>query len=242
LSSRIAIVSDIHGNLTALEAVIADLRAQAPDLVVHAGDLVGNGASNAEVVETVADLGWPGIYGNTDEMLWNSERLEQFSTRMPERAAMWAAISDICDFTREQLGVERMRYLQALPGSWSNGEIEVVHASPGDAWSSPTQRSTDAELAAPYRQVAAPLVVFGHVHVPFIRVVDGRTIANAGAVSLSYDDDTRASYLLVENGVPSIRRVAYDVEEECRALARRRHPHHEWIGAMLRAARAVAFA
>ena len=241
MSPRIAIVSDIHGNLSALEAVIADLRAQAPDLVVNAGDLVGNGASNAEVVERVAELGWPGIYGNTDEMLWNPERLAQLSSRLPHLSAMLTAISDVRDFTREQLGASHLRYLQALPDSWSHSGIGVVHASPGDAWTSPTQRSSDAELAAPYADVAAPLVVFGHVHVPFVREVDGRTIANAGAVSLSYDGDTRASYLLVENAAPSIRRVTYDVEKECRALAGRRHPHHEWIGATLRAGRFVPF-
>lgn len=69
----------------------------------------------------------------------------------------------------------------------------------------------------------------------------GEIIANAGAVSLSYDGDRRASYVLMEDGTPTVRRVPYDVEAECRSLALRRHPHHEWISATLRAGRFVQF-
>ena len=72
---RLAVISDIHGNLTALEAVLKDLAVTSPDLVVHGGDLVLNGSSPAEVVDLVRTLGWPGVVGNTDELLWNPERL-----------------------------------------------------------------------------------------------------------------------------------------------------------------------
>lgn len=67
---RIAVLSDIHGNLRALEAVLGDLRRQAPDLVVHAGDLALNGPRPAEVVDRVRELDWPGARGNADELLW----------------------------------------------------------------------------------------------------------------------------------------------------------------------------
>ncbi|MFZ0593690.1 MAG: metallophosphoesterase, partial [Bryobacteraceae bacterium] len=67
---RIAIVSDIHGNRTALEAVIADLRQMSPDLTFHGGDLAHGGASPAETVDRIRDLGWQGVLGNTDEMLF----------------------------------------------------------------------------------------------------------------------------------------------------------------------------
>jgi len=72
---RIAIISDIHDNLTAFEAVLADLGKTAPDLVLHGGDLVGGGSSPAEVVDRVRDLGWLGVFGNSDEA---GERLAQW--------------------------------------------------------------------------------------------------------------------------------------------------------------------
>ncbi len=68
---RIAIISDVHGNLTALEAVMADLRQQKPDIIFHGGDLATAGCNPAEVIDLIADAGWPGVLGNTDEMLWD---------------------------------------------------------------------------------------------------------------------------------------------------------------------------
>src|ERR1035441_8832640 len=66
---RTAIISDIHGNLTALEAVLADLQITAPDLILHGGDLADNGSSPVEVVDMLQSAGWQGVVGNTDEML-----------------------------------------------------------------------------------------------------------------------------------------------------------------------------
>ena len=74
---RIAIVSDIHDNLTAFEAVLADLREASPDLVLHGGDLVSGGSSPADVVDCVRDLGWRGVFGNTDEAIARPETLEE---------------------------------------------------------------------------------------------------------------------------------------------------------------------
>lgn len=71
---RIAIVSDIHGNRTALEAVLADLRQTSPDLILHGGDLADSGSSPVEIVDRVRDLGWQGVIGNTDEMLFAPSR------------------------------------------------------------------------------------------------------------------------------------------------------------------------
>jgi 3',5'-cyclic AMP phosphodiesterase CpdA len=67
---RLAVVSDIHGNLTALEAVIADIERRGVDRVVHGGDLALAGCQPVEVVDRVRELGWLGIVGNTDELLW----------------------------------------------------------------------------------------------------------------------------------------------------------------------------
>ena len=65
-------MSDIHGNLTALDAVAADLNRAKPDFVLHGGDLAASGSQPAEVIDLISQLGWPGVIGNTDEMLWTS--------------------------------------------------------------------------------------------------------------------------------------------------------------------------
>jgi 3',5'-cyclic AMP phosphodiesterase CpdA len=81
---RIAIVSDIHGNLTALEAVLADLRQTSPDLILHGGDLADSGASPVEIVDRIRDLGWQGVVGNTDEMLFSPKSLQEFASQSPK--------------------------------------------------------------------------------------------------------------------------------------------------------------
>lgn len=80
---RLAILSDIHGNLTALEAVLADLETIGVDLVVHGGDLVANGARPAPVTDIIRGLAWPGVCGNTDEMLWQPDLLAELESKAP---------------------------------------------------------------------------------------------------------------------------------------------------------------
>ena len=75
---RIAIVSDIHGNRTAFDAVLADLRDASPDLVLHGGDLADGGASPVEIVDHIRDLSWPGVLGNGEEALASPDTLEDF--------------------------------------------------------------------------------------------------------------------------------------------------------------------
>jgi hypothetical protein len=69
----------VHGNLTAFEAVLADLAETSPDLVLHGGDLVHGGSMPAEIVDRVRELGWEGVVGNTDEMIWMPESLDEFA-------------------------------------------------------------------------------------------------------------------------------------------------------------------
>src|SRR5712691_1259349 len=101
---RIAIVSDIHGNRTAFEAVLADLRQASPDLILHGGDLADAGASPAEIVDRIRDLGWQGVVGNTDEMLFRPESLQEFANQSPKLQLLFAAIEEMAVAAREALG------------------------------------------------------------------------------------------------------------------------------------------
>src|SRR6202011_5577876 len=126
---RIAVVSDIHGNRRAFQAVLADLRQVAPDLVVHGGDLAAGGAHPADIIDQVRLLGWPGVRGNTDEMLWAPERLSEFATSHPKLANILARVQATIAPTVASIGEERLRWLQSLPPLYSHEVFTLVHAS-----------------------------------------------------------------------------------------------------------------
>ena len=128
---RIAIVSDIHGNRTAFEAVLADLEQTAPDLILHGGDLAASGSSPVEIVDRIRDLGWQGVVGNTDEMLFRPESLTEFASESPKLKPLFDVIGEMATATREALGEERLEWLCDLPRLQFRGPMALVHASPG---------------------------------------------------------------------------------------------------------------
>lgn len=234
---RIAIVSDIHGNRTAFEAVLKDLRETAPDLILHGGDLPHGGSSPAWTVDQIRDLGWPGVLGNTDEMLFAPHSLTDFASRLPNLKSMFDAIEEMAAATRDALGEERIAWLETLPRIYKQDSLALVHASPESTWRAPAPEAADEELSAVYTSLERPLVVYGHIHRSFIRTVDGMTVVNSGSVSLSYDGDPRAAYLLLDGMTPSIRRVEYDIDREVDSLSACGLPHAAWIAKSLRSAR-----
>jgi len=233
---RIAIVSDIHGNRTAFEAVLADLRQASPDLILHGGDLADGGASPVEVVDRIRDLGWPGVVGNSDEMLFRPESLEEFANNPPRLQPLFAAIREMATATREALGAERLGWLRRLPRMQVRGPMALVHASPESAWRAPAPAASDAELESVYGPLGHPIAVHAHIHRSYIRSVAGMIVANTGSVSLSYDGDRRSAYLLLDDGKPAIRRVEYDVDRELEALAASGLPHADWMARILESA------
>jgi len=105
---RLAVLSDIHGNLTAFEAVLADLRETAPDLAMHGGDLADSGSRPGEILDRIRDLGWPGVAGNTDEMLFDPESLERFASGLPQLRSLFDTIAEMAAAARAELGEARI--------------------------------------------------------------------------------------------------------------------------------------
>ena len=233
---RIAIVSDIHGNRTAFEAVLADLRQTSPDLILHGGDLADAGASPVEIVDRIRDLGWQGVVGNTDEMLFSPESLTEFAKQSPKLRPLFAVIEEMAAATREELGEERLAWLRSLPRAQIHGPMALVHASPESRWRAPAPEASDAALESVYLPLGQPIAVYGHIHRPYIRNVSGMIVANTGSVGLSYDGDRRAAYMLLDGSTPAIRRVEYDVDRELEALAGCGFPHADWVARILASA------
>jgi putative phosphoesterase len=233
---RTAVLSDIHGNLTAFEAVLAHLKHTSPDLVLHGGDLADPGSSPIEIVDRIRQFGWHGVMGNSDEMLVRPDSLEDFASQSSAPSALWTAIREIASATRSVLGEERLAWLREQPLVSTQDAFALVHATPESCWRAPADEATDAELTTIYGPLDRPIVVFGHTHRPLIRHIAGhpRLLINTGSVGLPYDGDPRASYLLFESNSPSIQRVEYDLEKELKALSSCGLPGAAWTAKMLR--------
>jgi putative phosphoesterase len=234
---RIAVVSDIHGNRTAFDAVLADLRQTSPDLILHGGDLADGGASPAEIVDRIRDLGWQGVLGNTDEMHSRPESLEEFASQSSAPPSLWAAVRETTAWTRAALGEKRIAWLGSLPLVQIHGPMALMHASPASAWHAPLPDASDAELESVYTPLGQPIVVYGHIHCSYVRSLSAMTVVNTGSASLSHDGDRRAAYLMLEDSKPIIRRVEYDVDKELKALFGCGLPHADWMAKTLASAR-----
>lgn len=201
-------MSDVHGNLAALEAVLADLAEVRPDLVVHGGDLAFNGPRPAECVDRIRKLGWPGVKGNMDEAL---------TTHRNQDGVAWTA---------QRIGEECNAWLQALPMEWRHAdEVALVHAVPGDLWKAVLPEAEDDAIRAVYAPLGASVAVYCHIHRPYVRRVGDLTVANTGSVGMPFDGDPRACYLVIEDGRCTHRRVAYDVEHSVSELEAAGHPN-----------------
>lgn len=225
---KLGIVSDVHGNLRGLEAVLKDVETVKPDLVVHGGDLVVNGPRPAEVVDRIRELGWPGILGNTDEVLW----------QMPQRIPSFvrAAFERRAAATRELIGDERTSWLRMLPLVWREHGVALVHAAPDDLWKFVGVNAPDAELRSTFGPLGEPVAVYCHIHQPYVRQMEGLTVANSGSAGAPYDGDARPSWLLIEDGQPTVRRVDYDVAAAAAELRESGYPDAEDLALALETA------
>jgi len=162
----VATLYDIHGNLTALEAVLAEVPDDAT--IVVGGDVCLGGDEPAETLETLRSLGervvW--VRGNAD--------------REP-----------IAGLSEEQLA-----FLQALPPSAQIDRVLYVHASPRNDLEIFTQRTPEAQVAFLFADLDAETVVCGHTHMQFARVVAGRRVINSGSVGMAYEEEPGAYWTL----------------------------------------------
>jgi predicted phosphodiesterase len=196
----LACLYDVHGNLPALDAVLADARERGADRFLLGGDYALFGGWPAETVarlRTLAPAVW--IRGNVDR--WTAD-----PGALPPGDGIRGAIA----FCRAQLGEDVVRGLGELPEQAVEGDTLVVHASPaGDTRGFAAEPSEeDAELM---EGVSARRVLCGHTHLQFRREAAGIELVNPGSVGIPLDGDHRAAYALMPpDGSIELRRVAYD--------------------------------
>ena len=229
---RYAFISDIHANLPALDAVLADVDARGDvDAIYHLGDLVGYSSSPNEVVTRVRERAIAGVAGNYDSTVATDYKhcgCKSESARQEELAHV------SFEYTRGAVTPETKRFLGALPfslvlrprgGHLAGPRIVLVHAHTQNNLIYVTEDRPDAFLAKMARQAgleAGDLLAFGHTHKPWHRPVDGVHFVNTGSVGRPKDGDWRAGYVLVDagQGEPRVEfiRVGYDVERAARGV------------------------
>ena len=237
---RIAIISDVHGNLTAMEAVWKTCAVRGQTLIFHGGDLATAGCNPAEVIDLITDAGWAGVMGNTDEMLWDDSGLKAMETSTPKLRPLMATLEQFANTTRKLIGSKGSNGCANCRQSCDMKIMVLLHASPGNVWRAPMDTADDQAFIDAYSSLNTDTVVYCHIHRPFIRKVGEMTICNCGSVGSPYDGDPRASYLMINDGRPAIRRVEYDVEKEVGRLMASDHPHKEWIAQIRRSGIYVA--
>lgn len=214
---RIAALYDIHGNLPALEAVLADAEGAGAELFVVGGD-VAPGPLAVETLDALAALG--------DRVRWVRGNGERELAAAHERWAAGIAAGDEEPATRWLAGRLASRHralLATLPVAWRAdvdglGSALFCHGSPRSDEEILTALTADEGLAAALAAGEADVVVAGHTHVQFDRTVAGCRLVNAGSVGLPYEDVAAAYWALLGPDV-ELRRTEYDVEA---ALARMR--------------------
>jgi putative phosphoesterase len=195
---RIAVVSDIHANLPALEAALAEIRRRHADRVIVAGDVVGNGRQPAEVIALLRRLGFPAIRGNADRKVVEAANLS--GKALAERAAKKKTAELL--WTARQLDRVGLEWLMRLPATLAlrlgGSAVLVVHGSPLSDTDYIYPSLTPRALAAKLGADRPDILVCGHSHVPFARRIAGVTVVNAGSVGRPVDGDPRGSLALID--------------------------------------------
>ena len=178
----IATLYDVHGNLAALEAVLAEIPEEAT--IVVGGDVATGGPRPAETLERLRALGervrW--IRGNADRELASDE--------------VGLAPPAVLDATRDALGDEQIAFLHGLPPTLQVGGVLYCHASPRNDVDIFTERTPEERIAFLFTDVDADTIVCGHTHVQFERTIAGKRVVNSGSVGAPYEDQPGAYWTL----------------------------------------------
>jgi predicted phosphodiesterase len=225
--NQITIFGDIHANLPALKAILADMDARGFTTRYCLGDLVGYGTFPNEVVAAIRERRIPTLMGNYDQGVGNDSDdcgcayKDPVSEALGKRSIAWSNANTTA---------ENKAYLRDLPAHipLQLGDLRVmlVHGSPRRVNEYLFEDRPDSSLERLLDMVEADVMVCGHTHLPYHRVLpSGRQVINAGSVGKPKDGDPRACYVVLEAAGRDLRvefvRVAYDIEAAAQAIEAR---------------------
>lgn len=210
----IAVLADVHGNMPALEAVLADLDSQRPDEVLVGGDLVGRGPEGSRVVQTIRATGWRTIRGNHEDYLLDFRRRRVPTEWWHQRR--WAASR----WMAAELDPDDVAWIESLPPALRSAAepgLLLVHGTVESANAGLGPWTSDRELRQQLQTVEAELLVCGHTHRPMDRQLPEGRVVNVGSVGLPFNRDPRAQYALLrregDGWQVELRRIDYDLGE-----------------------------
>jgi predicted phosphodiesterase len=228
--TRLAALSDVHGNATALEAVLADVKRERPDVVLVAGDLVLNGPDPAGAVDALRALDTATtliVQGNTDIAVADFDYAAAFPWMVD---GVPDAIVDAAEWAHDAIGEERVDWLRRLPAErrWraEDGTLVLVcHASPGSQTAGFDQGLDPAVTIERVAGTDARVIVCGHTHLPEVRDLGWKVIVNDGSAGYVFDGDPTASWALIELADDEvraeIRRTEFDALTVANAISER---------------------
>ena len=213
----VALVSDIHGNLPALEAIVADIRRWQPDAVYVLGDMTNGACWSGAVLDLLVHLGWPMLIGNHDDAVLQlgSARMEPRYANRQQYAALW--------WTRQNLLPRHLTTLESLPvdrhlSAPDAPPVRLLHGLPGDFSRGFRPDTPERRAVSQLSTVAERTVAGGHTHVPMERRFGEWLVFNSGSVGVPYDGDVRASYLRLQGSPDGWRAEIHRVPYALRAV------------------------
>jgi predicted phosphodiesterase len=228
---KIALISDIHANLPALNAVLADIATRQVDATYHLGDLVGYAPWPNETVSALRDAGIAGISGNYDSTVATDYRNCGCKYEDPHQEEL-AHLS--YEWTRTNVSPDTKAFLGRLPfrldlapggGHLSGQRIVLVHGTPTlntVYWTEDRSDDFCMNMARHADLKSGDVIAFGHTHLPWHREISGIHFVNTGSVGRPKDGDWRAGYVVLDAGEQGTSiefvRVEYDVELAARAI------------------------
>ena len=194
--SPVAALYDIHGNLAALEAVLAEVPGDAT--IVVGGDVCAGGEQPSETLARLRSLGdrvrW--VRGNADRELYPGEE--------------GLAPPEIVEAARAGLSEDEIAFLHDLPETQLIDDVLYCHASPRNDLDIFTERTPEDRLELLFEGLEVSTVVCGHTHTQFERTVAGVRVINAGSVGMPHEEQRGAYWALLDDGEVELRRAEYD--------------------------------
>jgi putative phosphoesterase len=225
---RIAVLGDIHGNVTALEAALLEIAPQRPDRLAITGDLVLNGPRPGEVVRRVRELEQAGalvIQGNTDIAVADGD----YAAAFPWFDEVPAAYREAAEWAHDQLASDELDYLRRLPAErrlWVDDTLVLVcHGSPGSQTAGLSDDLDGGVLVERVTRSDARVICCGHTHVASVTELGRKLIVNPGSCGYAFDGDPSAAWamLTIEDGTPTatLHRAAYDAQAVAEEISAR---------------------